>query len=288
MNTMNVSNAVKGSYHDLLIMFVTAVSAWGCLFIDTGSSLLVQNLMGLCAWSVLFLFLLFESRLVQAQILIAVAFATVGEYFASPYMGGYTYRLGNVPAFVPPGHGMVYLTAVALGRSMLFTQYRSFFMNFAIISGSIWAAWGVMFAEQKDTLGALMFLLYLVILAKGRSTMVYLGAYYITSYLEWVGTIVGTWQWAPIDPVLGLAQGNPPSGVATWYCLVDAVALGFSPLVLRAFSTINHWRPVQSVIRVEQALQEVVWYFLVILVAQLEQRVPLQIIPTSVDRPPRA
>lgn len=288
MNTMNVSNAVKGSYHDLLIMFVTAVSAWGCLFIDTGSSLLVQNLMGLCAWSVLFLFLLFESRLVQAQILIAVAFATVGEYFASPYMGGYTYRLGNVPAFVPPGHGMVYLTAVALGRSMLFTQYRSFFMNFAIISGSIWAAWGVMFAEQKDTLGALMFLLYLVILAKGRSTMVYLGAYYITSYLEWVGTIVGTWQWAPIDPVLGLAQGNPPSGVATWYCLVDAVALGFSPLVLRAFSTINHWRPVQSVIRVEQALQEVVWYFLVILVAQLEQRVPLQIIPASVDRPPRA
>lgn len=285
---MNVSNAVKGSYHDLLIMFVTAVSAWGCLFIDTGSSLLVQNLMGLCAWSVLFLFLLFESRLVQAQILIAVAFATVGEYFASPYMGGYTYRLGNVPAFVPPGHGMVYLTAVALGRSMLFTQYRSFFMNFAIISGSIWAAWGVMFAEQKDTLGALMFLLYLVILAKGRSTMVYLGAYYITSYLEWVGTIVGTWQWAPIDPVLGLAQGNPPSGVATWYCLVDAVALGFSPLVLRAFSTINHWRPVQSVIRVEQALQEVVWYFLVILVAQLEQRVPLQIIPASVDRPPRA
>ena len=287
MNTMSVNNAVKGSYHDLLIMFVTAVSAWGCLFIDTGSSLFVQNLMGLCAWSVLFLFLLFESRLVQAQILIAVAFATVGEYFASPYMGGYTYRLGNVPAFVPPGHGMIYLTAVALGRSMLFTQYRSFFMNFAIISGSIWAAWGVMFAEQKDTLGALMFLLYLVILAKGRSTMVYLGAYYITSYLEWVGTIVGTWQWAPIDPVLGLAQGNPPSGVATWYCLVDAVALGFSPLILRAFSTISHWRPVQTVMRVEQALQEVVWYFIVILVAQLEQRVPLQIIPSSVDRPPR-
>jgi hypothetical protein len=54
------------------------------------------------------------------QVVIAVAFATAGEHFASIYMEGYTYRFGNVPLYVPPGHGMVYLTAVALARSRLF------------------------------------------------------------------------------------------------------------------------------------------------------------------------
>lgn len=63
--------------------------------------------------------------------------------------------------------------------------------------------------------------------------MVYLAAFFITTWLELIGTAVGTWKWAAIDPVLGLPQGNPPSGVAAWYCLVDAVAMGGSAPVLR-------------------------------------------------------
>ena len=62
--------------------------------------------------------------------------------------------------------------------------------------------------------------------------MVYLAAFFITTLLELIGTAAGTWKWAAIEPVLGLSQGNPPSGVAAWYCLVDAVAIGgASPLV---------------------------------------------------------
>ncbi len=66
--------------------------------------------------------------------------------------------------------------------------------------------------------------------------MVYLAAFFITTWLELIGTAAGTWQWATIEPVLGLSQGNPPSGVAAWYCLVDAVAIGGAPLVLNSFS----------------------------------------------------
>jgi hypothetical protein len=63
--------------------------------------------------------------------------------------------------------------------------------------------------------------------------MVYLAAFFITTWLELIGTEVGTWKWAAIDPVLNLPQGNPPSGVAAWYCLVDAVAIGGSPHLLK-------------------------------------------------------
>jgi hypothetical protein len=86
---------------------------------------------------------------------------------------------------------------------------------------------------QGDSVGALLFCVFLGYLFKGRSPMVYLAAFFITTWLELIGTEVGTWKWAAIDPVLNLPQGNPPSGVAAWYCLVDAVAIGGSPHLLK-------------------------------------------------------
>ncbi|PPD17457.1 MAG: hypothetical protein CTY24_14875, partial [Methylobacter sp.] len=83
---------------------------------------------------------------------------------------------------------------------------------------------------------------FLVYLFKGRSPMVYLAAFFITTWLELIGTAVGTWKWAAIDPVLNLPQGNPPSGVAAWYCLVDAVAISGAPLVIRITSYLANLR----------------------------------------------
>ena len=154
-------------------------------------------------------------------------------------MGGYTYRFGNVPAYVPPGHGMVYLTAVALARSGLFLTYAREITTLVILVCGLWSLWGVSgFADQGDTVGALLFCVFLIYLFKGRSPMVYLAAFFITTWLELIGTAEGTWKWAAIDPVLHLPQGNPPSGVAAWYCLVDAVAIGGAPLVLQGVSKI--------------------------------------------------
>ena len=151
-------------------------------------------------------------------------------------MGGYTYRFGNVPAYVPPGHGMVYLTAVALARSGLFLRYAREITALVIVVCGLWSLWGVSgFAQQGDAVGGLLFCVFLVYLFKGRSPMVYLAAFFITTWLELIGTAVGTWQWAAIDPVLCLPQGNPTSGVAAWYCLVDAVAIGGAPVILSGF-----------------------------------------------------
>ena len=71
--------------------------------------------------------------------------------------------------------------------------------------------------------------------------MVYLAAFFITTWLELIGTAAGTWKWATIEPVMSLSQGNPPSGVAAWYCLVDAVAIGSAPALLRVLRNGNEW-----------------------------------------------
>jgi hypothetical protein len=54
---------------------------------------------------------------------------------------------------------------------------------------------------------------------------VYASAFFITAFLELLGTAAGAWTWALTDPTGTLGIGNPPSGIAAAYCVVDWVAL---------------------------------------------------------------
>lgn len=213
-----------------------------CLLSDADASLAQQNLLGVCGWVFLLCLLHGETNSVRTQVAVAIMFATVGEHFASPYMGGYTYRFHNVPSYVPPGHGMVYLTAVALARSGFFLRHARMIAAFVVGVCGLWSIWGISgFSAQGDSVGALLFCVFLGWLFKGRSPLLYLAAFFITTWLELIGTAVGTWHWAEIDPVLNLPQGNPPSGVAAWYCLVDAVAIGGAPPLVAGFGKLKTW-----------------------------------------------
>ena len=209
------------------------------LYLDASANLVLQNTMGYCAWFFLGLMLIGESMAVRMQVVVAIVFATVGEYFASVYLGAYVYRFENVPAYVPPGHGMVYLTAVVMARQGFFIVYRQQITWLVLAIGGIWSVWGLFFAERGDVAGALLFAIFVYCLYKGRSPLVYLGAFFITTWLEVVGTWSGTWYWALHDPVLGLPQGNPPSGVAVWYVMVDALALTLAPRMVRVYESVR-------------------------------------------------
>ena len=227
---------------DYVIAAFTFFCVAVCLVSDATADLDKQNALGVCGWVFLIGLLLGETSDVRVQVLIAVTFATIGEHFASPYMEGYTYRFGNVPAYVPPGHGMVYLTAVALARSGLFMTYARTITGAVLLVCGLWSWWGISgIPAQGDYVGALLFCVFLIYVFKGRSPLVYVAAFFITTWLELIGTAVGTWKWAAIDPVLHLPQGNPPSGVAAWYCLVDAVAMGGAPLVFRGWGNFCVW-----------------------------------------------
>jgi len=220
---------------DYVIAAFTFFCVAVCMTFEVSGSIGRQYALGGIALVSLIGFLLGENREVRIQVVIAVAFTTIGEYVASVYMGGYTYRFENVPAYVPLGHGMVYLTSIALARSGLFIRYARAIATSVILVCGAWSIWGISgYAEQGDAGGAVLFCAFLACLFKGRSPLVYLAAFFITTWLELIGTAAGAWKWAAVDPVFGLSQGNPPSGVAVWYCLVDAVALGGGALILRS------------------------------------------------------
>jgi hypothetical protein len=244
MNTFRYFPESDGNYihrgRDYFIAGFTFFCVAVSLVIDAHASLAIQNALGIIAWLFLIALLIGENREIRMQVAIAVAFATAGEHFASIYMGGYTYRLENVPLYIPPGHGMVYLTAVALARSGFFLEHAKRIATFVVIACGLWSAWGISgIPDQGDQVGALLYLVFLIYLFKGRSPMVYLAAFFITTWLELIGTAAGTWRWATIEPIFDLSQGNPPSGVAAWYCLVDAVAISGAPVVLNGINKIN-------------------------------------------------
>lgn len=229
---------------DYWIAAFTFVTTTICLTTDGFAPQPMQYVLAFFGWLFLIAFLRGECKYVRTQVAVAITFAVIGEYFASVYMKGYIYRFGNVPAYVPAGHGLVYLTAVALGRSGLFQQYARRIAVFVIGACGLWAFWGISgWSPRQDIIGAVLFGVFLLYLFKGRSPMVYLGAFFITSWLEIVGTSAGTWAWAIIDPASKLPQGNPPSGVAAWYCLVDAVAIaGAAPLLTTTTKAVNYLR----------------------------------------------
>jgi hypothetical protein len=214
-----------------------AVMGWisVVLLLDSDGSLTLQRALGALTWMLLLAVLWRESALVRVQTAVVVAFATVVEYTFAPGLEIYTYRFDNVPAYVPPGHGLVYLAALGLGRSAFVREHLRMSMGAALAVGGAWAVWGVVWAEQTDVLGAFWYLCLVGFCLWGPSQPLYVGAFVVVSYLELVGTSLGTWVWQPQDPTGLVAIGNPPSGAAGGYGWFDLAALLLAPRLLAAW-----------------------------------------------------
>jgi len=209
------------------------------LLTDRAASLGEQRLLGLGTWLLLAVLLLREDPLTRLQVGVVVAYATLIEYTFAGGLGVYVYRLESagtvthwydqVPTFVPPGHGLVYLAAILLGR-----RAPRVAVPLAAAGVAAYAVWGLTLAPRLDVLGALWAGCLLWFLVRGRAPQVYAAAFLVVTYLEILGTSIGTWAWQPADTVTGwIAIGNPPSGAAGGYCFFDAAALTIAPLLLR-------------------------------------------------------
>jgi hypothetical protein len=202
------------------------------LVLDQGATLTQQRLLGVGTWLLLLLLLKREDNRTRAQVGVVVAFATVVEYAFAGWLGVYVYRLHGVPWFVPPGHGLVYLGALAMGRSVLFARNRQWLIPATLAIAGSYALWGLAFSGRRDVLGAFWFVCLVLFLLRGRQPLVFVGAFLVVTYLEILGTRLGSWTWQVRDPILGIvAMGNPPSGAAGGYGFFDAAALWLAPKI---------------------------------------------------------
>ena len=220
--------------HDLALPALVVVWVAVVLGLDTGASLTEQRLLGVGTWLLLLGVLRGQDRATRVQVGVVVVYATVIEHVFAGWLEVYVYRLDGVPWFVPPGHGLVYLAALCLGRSRWAVGHARLLVGGTLLLGGAWALWGLFLADRPDALGAFWFGCLLVFTRYGRSPLLYAAAFLVVSYLEVVGTSLGTWTWAPYDTVTGVVSiGNPPSGIAGGYAWFDAAALWLTPKVLR-------------------------------------------------------
>lgn len=208
----------------------------GVLWFDRTVGVPGQLALGALTWCLLVWWLAHETPTVRMQTVVVVVLATLVELVFSGWLGVYVYRLEHVPAYVPPGHGLVYLAALAIGRTAVLRRHPRAAVRTTVVVAGLWAAWGVAVSDRTDVLGLFWYGCLVGFLLWGRSTLLYVGAFVVVSYLELLGTRWGVWQWQARDTVVGwVPMGNPPSIAAGGYGWFDLYALLLAPGLLSAW-----------------------------------------------------
>ena len=200
------------------------------LALYTHGGVVGERALGVLTWVVLLGALWPLPALARAQALGVVAFATVGEVAGSIAWGIYHYRSHDLPLFVPPGHGLVYLTGLAIAR--IVGERR--IVRAAAVGSVGWGLAGLTLLPRPDVAGSLGVAVLGAFLWRSRARAAYAGVFFVVAALELYGTSIGAWHWTRTLPGLGITDGNPPSGAASGYVGFDVLAMLIAPTLLYA------------------------------------------------------
>jgi hypothetical protein len=235
---MGRANATHPTSAPLSFAAMVACVIAGFLALDHFATLNEQLLLGAATWIILLASVAPLSREDRSRALLVVVVATCAEVLGSIVLGAYTYRLENLPAFVPPGHGLVYLAGLRISQSESIRRHSRAFVGAVIAVVAGWGIAGLLLLGRTDALGAITGALLIYVLLRGSKATLYAGVFVMVTFLEIYGTSIGAWHWAATAPDTPLPAGNPPSGIASVYVLFDIAAIALAPRVLAALETI--------------------------------------------------
>lgn len=172
----------------------------------------------------------------RLQVWLCVAAATGFEVFGSLIWGVYHYRFANIPLYVPPGHGLVYLFGITAAGLPVFRRHGRAAALAVLAVCAAWALAGLTvlppFTHRVDVQGALCLPVFAYLVLRSPRYALFAAIFVATTDLELAGTWAGTWTWVPVAPWDGVPSGNPPSAIAGGYSIIDgSVALIMAGLV---------------------------------------------------------
>lgn len=166
----------------------------------------------------------------RRQLCLLILFATALELVSSQIWGVYRYRFGNVPFYIPPGHGVVFVLSVWLTRTPLMQTSQERAKHLVLIVSGAWALAGVTLLPHAtgrfDMEGALLWPIFAFFVLRTQRALFFTAVFIVTSAVELYGVALGDWVWTPVAPHLGTPGGNPPSVIAGAYCVLDASVFG--------------------------------------------------------------
>ena len=184
-----------------------------------------QLLVSIAAWVLLLYWISMAQREQQIMLYACVIYATLGECFLSLVWGLYDYRLGNIPAFVPPGH------ALLLILGLIITARTPDWLTW-VVPGVALPCVALLAWMGVDTFGVLLFSMLILCMVFNRSRKLYAVMFVLSLAMEIYGTWVGNWAWRVDVPWIGLTTTNPPIAAGAFYCMLDLLVM----------TTLRAWR----------------------------------------------
>jgi hypothetical protein len=217
-----------------LILAAVFTAYWlVALRLDAGSDATRQAMIGSTAWIFLAAALWFSPWHERIQVCTMVGVATFFEVLSSLVLGAYTYRLDNLPLYVPPGHGLFYLIALRTAELPLLRRYARPITWSVLVGASALLLRNLLAPPLPDLFGLLTWVALLPFILRGRFALLYAVSFTMTMALEFYGTGLGTWTWAARSPLIGLPAANPPAGIGAGYCIMDGITRWLAPQVQR-------------------------------------------------------
>ena len=207
------------------LTFVGAFTGY-CLValpLDSLSNAGQQLLLSITAWVFLAVALARQTPAVRVQVITLVCVATVLEVVGSIVWGAYRYRLGNLPLFVPAGHGLFYLAALRTASLPLLQRHARRIVVAVTAGATLYMLWGLARPPLPDLLGFVTWAVFIRFTVRGRFPLLYAVSFVLTLGLELYGTGWGIWRWSPVLPGLLLPAGNPPTGIGAGYAAMDGL-----------------------------------------------------------------
>ncbi len=149
-----------------------------------------------------------------------LVWATAGEILLSLVWGLYTYRLGNLPFFVPPGHVMLFW--LGLVNALRFPRIFVAAIPVAALGYAVHAL-----CAGIDTISIPLIALFLLCWLQPDGRRLCSLMLVISLMAEIYGTWIGNWVWHADVPYFGLSSSNPPVAAGSIYCMLD-VLIGLS------------------------------------------------------------
>ena len=207
------------------LAFVGAFTAYWlvALPLDSASTAGQQLLLSATAWLFLAVALAWQTPSIRVQVITLVCVATALEVIGSIVWGAYRYRLGNLPLFVPAGHGLFYLAALRAASLPLLVRHSRRIVIGVTAAATLYMVWGLVRPPLPDLLGFVTWAVFIRFIVRGRYPLLYAVSFVLTLALELYGTGWGIWRWAPVLPGLMLPAGNPPTGIGAGYAAMDGL-----------------------------------------------------------------
>jgi hypothetical protein len=212
----NAKNGKLGKWQESANLSLILVTFLFGLMVDQHGGLAGQLALSVGAWALFFWLLKTSPGEWRLPFYACLVWATAGEIFLSLVWGLYTYRLENIPLFIPPGHVLLFYVGLVLAP-----RAPRVFVALVPAAAVGWAVFA--WVNGFDTVSIPLIVLFIVCMLQPEGRRLYAVMFVASLMLEVYGTWIGNWAWHPDVPYLGLNSANPPLASGAFYCALDVL-----------------------------------------------------------------